>query len=86
MANDLFRKICAVAVEAGKFRMAWIGVIDTESRLVIPVTYAGHEEGYLSRIKVSLDTVAEGMGPTGNAIRQGKHFIFAIISRTTRRC
>ncbi len=74
-ANDLFRKICAVAVEAGKFRMAWIGVIDKESRLVIPVTYAGHEEGYLSRIKVSLDTVAEGMGPTGNAIRQGKHFI-----------
>jgi signal transduction histidine kinase len=74
-ANDLFRKICAVAVEAGKFRMAWIGVIDKESRLVIPVTHCGHEEGYLSRIKVSLDTVAEGMGPTGNAIRQGKHFI-----------
>jgi PAS domain S-box-containing protein len=74
-AGELFKKICSVAVEFGKFRMAWIGLIDKESRLVVPVTHYGHEEGYLSRIRISLDTVAEGMGPTGNAIRQGKPFI-----------
>jgi signal transduction histidine kinase len=73
--EKLFRDICHVVIESGKFRMAWIGLIDKESRMVVPVNHAGHEEGYLSMIRVSVDNIAEGMGPTGTAIREGRHYV-----------
>lgn len=73
--EKLFRDICNVVVESGKFRMAWIGLIDKETKMVVPVNDAGHEEGYLSTIRVSADNIAEGWGPTGTAIRQGRHYI-----------
>ncbi len=73
--EKLFRDICNVIVESGKFRMAWIGLIDKESRMVIPAYHAGYEDGYLSTIRVSVDNTAEGMGPTGTAIREGLHYI-----------
>jgi PAS domain S-box-containing protein len=73
--EKLFRDICNVVVESGKFRMAWVGLIDKESRMVIPAYHAGHDEGYLSTIRVSVDNIAEGMGPTGTAIREGRHYV-----------
>jgi PAS domain S-box-containing protein len=73
--EKLFRDICNVVVASGKFRMAWVGLIDKESRMVIPAYHAGNEEGYLSTIRVSVDNIAEGMGPTGTAIREGRHYV-----------
>ena len=73
--EKLFRDICNVVVESGKFRMAWVGLIDKESRMVIPAYHAGHEDNYLSTIRVSVDNIAEGMGPTGTAIREGRHYV-----------
>jgi PAS domain S-box-containing protein len=78
--EKLFRDICNVVVQTGQFRMAWIGLINKESRMVVPVNHAGHEEGYLSAIRISVDNVAEGLGPTGNAIREGRHYISNNIS------
>src|SRR6266852_5832075 len=31
--DELFREACRIAVEAGKFRLAWIGVVDREAAL-----------------------------------------------------
>jgi PAS domain S-box-containing protein len=73
--DKLFRDICHVVVKSGKFRMAWIGLIDKDSRMVVPVNHAGHEERYLSTIRISVDNVTEGLGPTSNAIREGRHYI-----------
>jgi PAS domain S-box-containing protein len=73
--EKLFRDICNVVVESGKFRMAWVGLIDKESRMVVPTYHAGHEDNYLSTIRISVDNIAEGMGPTGTAIREGRHYI-----------
>ena len=73
--EKLFRDICNVVVESGKFRMAWVGLIDKESRMVVPTYHAGHEDNYLSTIRVSVDNIAEGMGPTGTAIREGRHYV-----------
>ena len=74
-AEDLFRRLCSVIVDSGKFRMAWVGVIDWENRIVVPVCHAGHDDGYLSLIKVSLDPIPTGMGPTGTAMREQRHYI-----------
>jgi PAS domain S-box-containing protein len=74
-ADDLFRRLCSVIVDSGKFRMAWVGIINQESRIVVPACHAGHEDGYLSLIKVSLDPIPAGMGPTGTAMRELRHYI-----------
>jgi len=39
--RELFEESCRVAVEAGRFVMAWIGVVDREASVVKPVASAG---------------------------------------------
>lgn len=74
--DTLFKEACRIAVELGKFRMAWIGLVDEESQAVVPVEYAGADKEYLTRIKpITIREVPEGMGPTGRAIREGKYYI-----------
>ena len=70
---NLFKAICAVAIEYGKFRMAWIGIIDRKSRRINPVASAGMgTREYLSNIIISADDIPEGRGPTGRAVREGR--------------
>jgi PAS domain S-box-containing protein len=74
--NKLFAEVCKIIVEIGEFNMAWIGLIDNETQIVKPVTYAGSESGYLSIMKpISVSDSPEGRGPTGSAIRSGNHFV-----------
>lgn len=53
-ADGLFRTLCGVAVEAGGFRMAWIGRVGPDgpggSTQITPVTSAGFDEGYTDSI------------------------------------
>ncbi|HVZ55669.1 MAG TPA: PAS domain-containing protein [Chitinophagaceae bacterium] len=74
--GTLFREICQIAVSVGKFRMAWIGLLEETSHRVVPVTFAGEEEDYLSRIvPITTDPVSTGLGPTGTAIREGNYIV-----------
>jgi len=73
--NKLFAEACRIAVEYGKFRMAWIGLIDEQDKMIKPVVWSGFEEGYLTKIKkFSVNDIPEGRSPTGRAIRDGKYF------------
>jgi GAF domain-containing protein len=73
--NKLFAEACRIAVEYGKFRMAWIGLIDGQDKMIKPVVWSGFEEGYLTKIKkISADDIPEGRSPTSRAIRDGKYF------------
>jgi diguanylate cyclase (GGDEF)-like protein/PAS domain S-box-containing protein len=51
--QELFVEACRIAVEHGRFRMAWIGLLDPEGVKVTPMTKAGFEEGYLDQITLS---------------------------------
>ncbi len=65
-------EICRIVVEEGKYLMAWIGYPqDNEEKKVVPYAYAGHEDSYLSAIKVTWEDDQWGRGPTGTAIRTG---------------
>ncbi len=71
--ENLFREVCEIAVRLGKFKLAWIGLLDDKTGTVNPVAFAGVEDGYLTHIKkihISLDQ--SGKGPTGSAIRKGE--------------
>ncbi len=74
--DQLFRNSCDIAIEHGKFQMAWIGLADETSELIRPYCWSGREEGYLSKItiKTSKDS-PEGKGPTGTAFREGKYLV-----------
>lgn len=74
--QSLFREACTIAVEIGKFRMAWIGLLDENSNKIIPVMIAGEDNGYLSIIKtISKDDIPEGRGPAGKALREEKYVV-----------
>jgi diguanylate cyclase (GGDEF)-like protein/PAS domain S-box-containing protein len=68
--EELFPEICRIAVQLGGAKMAWVGVVDTESSKVRPIASWGDATGYLKDIKVSArDDTPFGAGPIGQAIR-----------------
>lgn len=70
---ELFPEICRVLVEFGRFRIAWIGWLDPESRLIAPLAVAGDEHGYVTGITISTDPDRpESHGPSGTAFREGR--------------
>ncbi|MFY9151480.1 MAG: PAS domain S-box protein [Prolixibacteraceae bacterium] len=74
--DKLFEEVCRIAIEYGKFQMAWIGLVDEETKIVNPIAFAGIEDGYLSNIKeISVDDIPEGLGPTGTALRTGQYSV-----------
>ncbi|GLQ89817.1 GAF domain-containing protein [Dyella flagellata] len=42
--EQLFDETCRIAVELGKFALAWIGTVDEENQVVTPVACSGHED------------------------------------------
>jgi len=82
--QELLMEACRIAVDEGKFLMAWIGMVDWETHNVLPVAACGYEEGYLSTISVSTDNIPPGMGLTGTAIREGRPMISNDIASDPR--
>ncbi|MGZ6272762.1 MAG: GAF domain-containing protein [Candidatus Limnocylindrales bacterium] len=65
----LLQEACEVIVEAGRFLMSWVGLVDGEAGVVRPVACAGRDDGYLDLIGIRLEG-ARSEGPTGQALRQ----------------
>ncbi len=73
--DKILSEACRIAIETGKFRMAWIGKLDEKEQTVEPVACEGVEKGYLASIKkISVPHDSECYSPTGIAIREGKYF------------
>ena len=71
--QELLESICRNMVDAGGYRMAWVGYAEQDAaRQVCPVAHAGFEEGYLSLAQITWGEGEHGRGPTGRAIRTGK--------------
>jgi diguanylate cyclase (GGDEF)-like protein/PAS domain S-box-containing protein len=51
--QELFNEACRIAVEEGRFRLAWIGLLDANGLDVTPVAGAGVDEGYLDNIQLT---------------------------------
>lgn len=67
------QEICRIIVEAGGYRMAWVGLArQDEAQSVQPVAQAGFEEGYLQTVNITWADTERGRGPTGKAIRTGQ--------------
>ena len=69
--QEIMDGVCRALVDEGRFRMAWIGLIESDGARVRPVAVAGADDGYLARADIRCDESPQGQGPTGTAIRQG---------------
>lgn len=79
--NVLFQEICNTVTGYGGFRMSWIGLIDNACQNLIPVCWAGHEDGYLESINLSAIKKNPGeLGPTGDTGQKGTTTIFNDIA------
>ncbi|MGD2066977.1 MAG: PAS domain S-box protein, partial [Candidatus Bathyarchaeota archaeon] len=93
--QTLFEKACNIAVETGKFPLAWIGLLDESTKKLKPVasaclpTYglveksrrrqAGNPNGYLEKINISLKNKPRKHAPVEKALSTGKHVICNVI-------
>lgn len=83
--KTLYKEICNIAIQVGKFRMIWVGLLDKESKIIQPIIHAGYEKGYLTKITaITVKNAPEGRGPTGEALRKGKHVICNDIENDPR--
>ena len=74
--GELFREACRIAVQAGTFRMAWIGVIDSHTLDGKVVAWHGGEEGYVDKIRLTArDDTPESELPACRALRQSRPII-----------
>ncbi|MCB1278014.1 PAS domain S-box protein [Prosthecobacter sp.] len=73
--QQLYEAAAQIAVDKGSMRMAWIGLHDEKSETLIPAACAGHENGYLQNLNLTVKDEPMGRGPGGRAFRSGRHAI-----------
>lgn|GEM_PF-4582041 len=71
----LFEQTCRLAVEDGRFRMAWVGRKNPDTQKVDVVAFSGVVEDYLEKINIDLADEVRGSGPTGLAVKTGAHVL-----------
>jgi PAS domain S-box-containing protein len=72
--EELFLQVCRVAVQFGGMKMAWIGMIDPDTRMVRPVaSFGDRADEYLRGAEISADADSPfGRGYSGTAIREDR--------------
>ena len=53
--DELFREACRIAVGAGGFTLAWVGVVDRDAMLLKPVAWEGLGHDYIDRMPLSMN-------------------------------
>jgi diguanylate cyclase (GGDEF)-like protein len=89
--DELFREACRIAVDHGRFKMAWIGVVDRSAMKIVPIASAGAEAEFLTLIKdrfslredapmgntMSARAVREKTAFVSNEIREDSQVLYA---------
>jgi diguanylate cyclase (GGDEF)-like protein/PAS domain S-box-containing protein len=71
--DQLLRQACRIAIDPGRFSIAWIGLVDRDANAVKPVASAGDVRDFFDSLPLALeDTGTGGHGLIGQAIRYRK--------------
>lgn len=71
--QELLEETCRVAVENGRFALAWIGLLDSTTLDIQPAAWAGNGQEYVeSRRASAREDVPEGQGTAGRVVRTRK--------------
>src|SRR6266705_3387768 len=83
--EELFRDACRIAVEAGKFKLAWVGVVDRDAARVKPVAWHGGEDDYFRLMPLALnESDPERYGLAGRAIRERRAMVVEDMAKDPR--
>ncbi len=73
--TELFPAVCDAVVGIAGAELAWIGMVDSRSHMLVPVAQAGTGVDYLRGLQVSVDPDNPlSQGPSGTAIRENSPF------------
>lgn len=75
--HELFQAACAIAVEHGRFRLAWVGRVAPDA--LEPVAWSGHNDGYLDEAARRSIQVSEDCRGKGAILRQGSGIVIRDI-------
>jgi diguanylate cyclase (GGDEF)-like protein/PAS domain S-box-containing protein len=83
----LFKEACEVAIEHGRFKMAWIGVLDRSAQKIVPIASAGAEPDFVALIKDSFslreDVPIDRTDHTARAVREKRAIVLNEIEGDT---
>ncbi len=83
--QELLREACRIAVEAGQFVMAWIGLVDKEAKLIRMAASAGAVSDFFERAPLAMGERVdsqEGLAP--RAVRQREPVVSGDIQNDPR--
>ena len=82
--DTLFHEACAIAVNVGKFRMAWIGIKEENSEVVVPRVIAGEDNGYVERIQnIIINDTYNVIAERCETIKKEKYVVINAIEEDT---
>jgi len=74
-SQTMLETACQIAVKKGKFRMAWIGMVDDATQELNPIASSGMVDGYLDRVKIDFRDPITATGPAARCFHSRKHSI-----------
>ena len=75
---------CRIAVEHGRFKMAWIGVAQPSGKKVTPVAWHGDDHGYLEEVAESLRTMPQDPGIAARVLHERNPVVINDIAADPR--
>ncbi len=83
--DELFKGACEIAVNAGAFRLAWVGLVDEEAQRVKAVAWAGAGEDYIGNIPLGLNPAdADQYGRVGECVSHSTPMLIQSIASEQR--
>ncbi len=82
--KKLLQGACDILNKSRNYGLIWIGLVQENTKDVLPAAQAGFGEDYLKSVKITWDDSGTGRGPTGTAIKTKKPFIMRDIHNDPR--
>lgn len=75
--ETLFKEACNIAVDIGEFKMAWLGLIDSNDKNIYPVIVTSKEKQHSEIIEniITDKYIIDEFGPAGTAIKEGIYHV-----------
>lgn len=71
--SELFPAVCDAVVGVAGVELAWIGMVDSHSHMLLPVAQAGTALDYVRDLRVSVDPASPlSQGPSGSAVKENR--------------
>ena len=80
-SGKLFDEVCRIAIDEGKFRMAWVGLVNSATGKVEVQASAGIIGDFLDKIDIDVKQRKQTQRPVERAIQTGKVYLVKDMSK-----